>query len=105
MKRLLIIFAMLLPLPLIIAAKGGASVKIRDMKFSPASVSIKVGESVTWVNEDDRDHTVTAADGSFASDNLKPGSSFTFEFTKAGKFAYACSYHPRMKGVVNVSEK
>jgi plastocyanin len=105
MKRLLIIFAMLLALPLIIAAKGGASVKIKDMKFSPSSVSVKVGESVTWKNDDDRDHTVTAADGSFDSDNLKPGSTFTFQFTQAGKFAYACRYHPRMKGVINVSEK
>jgi plastocyanin len=105
MKRFMLIFAMLAALPLALAAKGGASVKIKEMKFTPASVSVKVGESVTWTNEDDRDHTVTAADGSFASDNLKPGASFSFQFNKPGKYAYACSYHPRMKGVVSVSEK
>jgi plastocyanin len=105
MKRYLVIFAMLAVIPLALAAKGGATVKIKEMKFTPASISIKVGESVTWTNEDDRDHTVTAVDGSFASDNLKPGSSFSFQFTKPGKFAYACSYHPRMKGVVIVSDK
>jgi plastocyanin len=105
MKRFLPIFVMLIAIPLTFAAKSKPTVSIKDMKFSPASISIKVGETVTWTNDDDRDHTATAADGSFDSDNIKPGSSYSHQFKTAGKFAYGCSYHPRMKGVVMVSDK
>ena len=83
-------------------AKGGATVRIRDLQFQPSSVKVKVGQSVTWNNADDRDHGVNATDNSFKSGNLKPGSSFTFRFTKAGSFDYACPYHPRMRGSVQV---
>jgi len=105
MKRFLPIFAMLIAISLAFAAKSKPAVTIKDMKFSPASISIKVDETVTWTNDDDRDHTVTATDASFDSDNIKPGSSYSHQFKTAGKFAYGCSYHPRMKGVVMVSDK
>lgn len=81
------------------------AVTMDDMKFTPATIEIKVGETVEWTNTDERDHNVTAKDGSFKSDNLSSGSTFKFTFTKAGKFAYGCTLHPRMKGVVVVSEK
>ena len=80
-------------------------VSIKGMKFSPAALEVKVGDTVRWENEDDRDHTVTAADGSFKSGNLRNGDTFEQKFDKAGNFAYSCSYHPRMKGSVNVSSK
>jgi plastocyanin len=80
-------------------------ISIKDMKFDPANVNVKVGDTVRWENDDDRDHTVTAEDGSFKSGNLRNGDSFQHKFDKAGKFAYSCSYHPRMKGSVNVSSK
>ena len=54
--------------------------------------------------DDNRDHSVVAGDGSFKSDNLRSGESFTFKFEKAGKFAYGCGYHPRMKGNIAVIE-
>lgn len=78
------------------------SVSIRDMAYSPASVTVKVGDTVVWTNRDDQDHTVNARDGSFSSGNLKPGDTFTHRFAKAGKYAYSCSLHPRMKGTVVV---
>lgn len=78
-------------------------VSIDEMKFNPATVDVAVGESVRWTNDDQRDHTVSAADGSFKSGNLRSGDSFEHTFKKAGTFSYACSYHPRMKGTVNVS--
>src|ERR1041384_179753 len=81
------------------------SVAIKEMKFVPDAIEIKVGDTVTWTNNDDRDHTVVADDGSFKSDNLRPGASYSFQFTKAGKFSYACSYPPRMKGSVTVTDK
>src|SRR5438067_3882063 len=79
-------------------------VTIKGMQFSPATVTIKVGQTVIWANADDRDHTVVAADGSFKSGNLPAGASYSFTFSKKGKFAYGCSYHPRMKGVIMVTD-
>ena len=76
-------------------------VAIKGMKFDPPQIQIAVGDSVVWTNADDRDHTVVCKD-SFKSGNLSKGDTFQHTFTKSGKFNYACSYHPRMKGVVIV---
>lgn len=85
------------------APKGTTTrVTIDNMSFSPAAVSVKPGDTVAWTNRDGQDHTVTAGDGSFDSGNLKPGDTFSYTFTKAGKFSYRCSLHPRMKGSVTV---
>lgn len=78
------------------------TVRIRDMQFQPSTVHVKVGDSVTWTNGDDRDHRVSATDRSFDSGNLKQNSSFTHRFTKAGNYDYTCTYHPRMRGSVQV---
>ena len=77
-------------------------VTIKDMKFDPDTLQIAVGETVVWTNNDDRDHTVTAKDGSFKSENLSKGDTFEHVFKKAGKFRYSCSYHPRMKATIEV---
>ncbi len=82
--------------------KHTTTVNIKGMKFDPETVKIAVGDTIQWINDDDRDHTVTAKDGSFKSEKLGNGESFEFKFKKAGKYAYGCSYHPRMKGVVVV---
>ena len=82
----------------------GPAVDIKAMKFVPAELTIKPGQTVTWTNDDDRDHTVTADDNkSFKSGNIKPGDTFEQKFPKPGKYPYACSYHPRMKAVVIVA--
>jgi len=108
-KRLLLLVALLMAAAPFFAAapsKGKqTAVSIKDMKFDPASIDVKVGDTVTWSNDDDRDHSVVAKDGSFDSDNIRPGKTFSYKFTNAGKFSYSCSYHPRMKGVVNVTDK
>ena len=85
------------------SAPAQHTVSIKSMKFSPDRIEIRAGDSVIWTNADDRDHTVTAKDGSFKSGNLSKGDTFSHQFTKSGKFNYACSYHPRMKAVVVVS--
>ena len=79
-------------------------VSINNLKYSPSQIKIKKGDTVVWTNGDDRDHTVTADDGSFASRNLNRGDTFQHKFTKAGKFKYHCDYHPRMKATVEVSD-
>jgi plastocyanin len=85
-------------------APAQVRVSIDDMKFNPSSLEITVGDTVRWTNDDERDHTVNASDGSFKSGNLRSGEAFEHTFKKAGKFSYACSYHPRMKGTVNVKD-
>ena len=85
------------------AGGGGANaVSIANFAFSPASITVKVGDSVTWTNNDSTTHTVTADDNSFSSGDLAPGATFSFTFSKAGTFAYHCSIHPSMTGTVVV---
>ena len=84
-------------------------VTIKNLKYDPAKLTIKPGETVVWTNADDNDHTVISDDKDgdkplFASDNLGNGDKFTFTFEKKGKFTYHCKYHPRMKGLITVSD-
>jgi len=81
------------------------NVSMVDMTFTPAKVEISVGDSVTWTNEDDRDHSVVSADGSFKSGNIGAGKQFSHTFNKVGTVAYGCAYHPRMRGTIIVSVK
>jgi plastocyanin len=81
---------------------GGAQVVIKSTAFDPATVTIKVGESVTWTNQDPINHTVVADNGEFKSGELANGDTFSFTFDKAGTYAYHCSIHPSMKATVVV---
>jgi plastocyanin len=78
--------------------------RIADEAFSPANLVIQVGDTVTWSNDDDRPHTVTADDGSFDSGNIDEGAAFSFTFTQAGTFSYHCDYHPDMQASITVEE-
>ena len=84
------------------AATGStASVTIKDFEFTPATVTIKVGDTVTWTNNGPSTHTVTADDGSFASGNLG-GDTFSHTFQNAGTFTYHCAISRFMTGAVIV---
>jgi plastocyanin len=72
--------------------------------FSPNPVEVKVGETVTWINDDSGRHTVTSNDGVFDSVIMGKGQSFSFTFDKAGKYSYFCEPHPIMVGTVVVTE-
>lgn len=82
-----------------------AEVSIRGGRFSPATVTVGVGEAVVWTNDDDLDHTITAEDGSFESGKLKARGRFQHRFARAGTFSYSCALHPREKGRVVVVRK
>ena len=84
------------------AGGGGTQVVMKGFAFDPASVTIKVGESVTWTNQDSTNHTVTADKGEFNSSQLANGATFSFKFDTAGTYAYHCSIHPSMTGTVVV---
>jgi plastocyanin len=72
--------------------------------FSPNPVKVKVGETVTWINDDSGIHTVTSKDGVFDSGMMGKGQSFSFTFDKAGEYSYHCEPHPSMVGTVVVIE-
>ena len=81
---------------------GEVSINISGFKFDPASVTVKVGTTLTWTNQDTATHTVKANDGSWSSDNLMQADTFSQAFTQAGAFAYTCGIHPSMVGIVIV---
>lgn len=106
LKRTHLIFLLLLATVATAAlAASTVSISIKNQAFSPVSVDAKVGDTIVWTNNDDRDHSVAASDGSFKSENLRSGASFSFKPAKAGRISFSCSYHPREKGSINVTEK
>ena len=84
------------------AQPGTVTVKISNLTFGPQTVTVPVGTTITWINQDDLPHTVTAVDRSFRSRALDTGDSFSFSFAKPGEYAYFCSIHPMMTGKVVV---
>lgn len=81
-----------------------------DKAYSPNPIEVKVGEGVTWSNDDSQIHTATsgaagAADAGsvFDSGILSPDATFDFVFDKAGTYDYYCTMHPQMVGSVTVS--
>jgi plastocyanin len=78
------------------------SIVMKNFDFSPMSLTIKAGSSVTWKNLDGEPHTVTSLDGLFRSGALDQNDSFTFKFDKPGTYKYLCSIHPRMKAAIIV---
>lgn len=83
-------------------AAAGPTVKIDNFVFGPQAVTVSVGTTVTWINQDDIPHTVVADDKSFKSKVLDTDERFSFTFTKAGEYGYFCSLHPHMTGKVIV---
>ena len=81
----------------------GASVEIKNFAFEPRTVTIKVGQAVTWTNQDSAAHTV-AGDGGIDSGDLSKGKSYSKTFDTEGAFDYHCSIHPQMKGQVIVQK-
>jgi plastocyanin len=82
---------------------AAATVTIDNFAFSPQSLQVKVGTTVTWTNNQGTTHTVTSDTGEWDSGNLSQGKSFSFTFTKAGTFAYHCAIHSSMTGTVEVT--
>jgi len=83
---------------------AGAAVEIAGYKFGPQTLTVPVGTTVTWTNNDDDPHTVTAKDGSFRSDTLHKGSTYQHTFDSPGTYTYLCSIHPFMVATVVVTK-
>ena len=80
------------------------NVVIRDFAFTPRTIQVKVGSTVTWTNQDGDAHTVDfKPSGGSTSPVLETGATFSRTFGSAGTFAYMCSIHPEMHGTVVVT--
>lgn len=77
-------------------------VTIADFAFSPATLTIPSGTTVTWTNRDDTVHTVTDVDRAFSSQGLETGDTYSRTFTAPGTYKYFCALHPRMTAIVIV---
>ncbi len=84
------------------AAQTNAQVVIDNFTFTPDVITVTVGTTVTWRNQDDTPHTVTAAGKQFGSKGLDTGDQFAYRFTAAGVYTYFCSIHPVMIGHIIV---
>ena len=82
---------------------SGATVKIDNFSFGPASVTVPVGTTITWTNNDDVPHVVTSDDNKmFKSKALDTDDHFSFTFTKPGTYNYYCAIHPKMTAKIVV---
>jgi plastocyanin len=78
------------------------AVGIKDFEFSPPSLTVPAGTTVTWTNNGERRHTVTSTTGAFGSTGLSNGDTFAQTLTQPGAYQYFCSLHPRMQASVIV---
>jgi plastocyanin len=85
------------------AAAGGDRVVIADFTFEPGTLEVAAGTEVTWENQDGVPHRIASDDGSFDSDDLGQGDTFSHTFDSAGEFAYICGIHPQMTGTIVVT--
>jgi len=87
----------------IVVPAHAATVQItmENLEISPAEVSVKVGDTVEWINKDVFAHTATATAGDFDV-TLPPKKSATFVLKKAGTVDYYCRFHPNMKATLKV---
>jgi amicyanin len=93
------------PLAVAMAPASAVKVAIANYAFAPAALTVKVGQTVTWTNEDSAPHTVTVASGpqTFSSPELKKGDTYSFTFTRPGTYSYYCAVHPSMTAAVTVT--
>jgi plastocyanin len=84
------------------AAASQLQVQVDNFTFGPATLTVPVNSTVTWVNKDDLPHVIASNDGVFKSKALDTDDKYSYTFTKAGTYAYFCSIHPKMVGTIVV---
>jgi plastocyanin len=105
MRRTLVLAAIvagLLPHGASSAEAPTRTVSMPGKVFEPSKIDVLVGTTVTWKNDDSTNHTATADGDAFASGFIPPGGSFSFAFTREGRYPFHCSIHRFMRGEVNV---
>lgn len=81
---------------------GGAQVSILFGSVTPARVDAVAGDTVTWMNDSVRDHTVTADDGSYDSGTMRASEHFARMFNAPGTYTYHCRLHAYIRGEIDV---
>lgn len=84
---------------------SNVEVTIKNFGFTPDTLTVKVGTTITWTNQDSVTHTVTSDTDVFDSGGLGKGESFSFTFTAAGSYPYHCTpHHAQMSGTIIVTD-
>ncbi|MDH6153708.1 MULTISPECIES: cupredoxin domain-containing protein [Paraburkholderia] len=86
----------------VLAAPETYVVAVEDMRFSPATLKVKRGDRIVWINKDLFPHTVTADNRAFDSGSLPANASWSYVTGRAGTYPYGCSFHPTMHGSLTV---
>ena len=84
------------------AAASTATVQIDNFTFTPATLTVAAGTTVTWKNEDDGPHRIGDKDGTFKSAALDTDDTFSHTFATPGVYPYICTIHPYMAGKIVV---
>jgi plastocyanin len=82
---------------------GTNEVWIQGMAFTPATITVAAGTTITWTNKDAVSHTVTSTTGVFDSGSMSTNATYSRTFTTAGSFPYYCKVHPGMTATVVVN--
>jgi plastocyanin len=78
-------------------------IEIKDFAFNPQTLTVKSGETVTWINRDEEPHTVVSVEKQFKkSTALDTDQTFTITAGAPGTYTYFCSVHPKMTGTIVV---
>ncbi len=88
--------------PVTVAKVASPQIRIENFAFNPTTVTVPVGATVTWTNDDGTLHTVTSATKVFSSAGLDEGGAFSYTFTTPGTYTYYCKLHPHMTGTIVV---
>ena len=84
------------------AQAGTTEVRMAGSRFAPLDITVSVGTSITWINDDSLPHTATATDRSWSSGNLAPGDRYSRTFAVDGTYPYVRTYHPWMQATITV---
>lgn len=84
--------------------RSGTTVTYQNFCPTPTVLHVGVGQTVTWTNLDDFNHTVTSGIGGWASEELSAHQTFSHSFDVAGSYTYYCMLHPNMGGVIQVGD-
>lgn len=82
--------------------QGTHTVTMESMRFHPDELTVAVGETIVWLNEDLVPHTATSRAGRFDSKEIEAGNSWRHTFSRKGDFPYVCTLHRNMKGILHV---
>ena len=80
-------------------------IEIKDFAFSPQTITVKSGETITWINRDEEPHTIVSVEKQFKkSSALDTDQEFTITAGAPGTYTYFCSVHPKMTGTIVVEK-